>query len=284
MPESVEIENNGVKMRGHPALQFIPAGDDSDERIALKLFASPQRAQHEMRKGVIALYKRVLHEEVKYLSRKLPGIDTLTLRFTPFGNKKMLIDDIIDTAISHTFVDDKPFPRQREEFLKQLADKRGQLVSVASDICGQLEQAFELYRQVARRIDGNLPLSWVEAVSDIKDQVSRLIYPGFVHATGVERLPRLQMYFKAISRRLDAIDQAPDKDRKRRSELLPVWERFKLLPQMDDERPDYRDQYHKLRWSFEELRISLFAQEIGTVEKVSVSRLENRLQALAEDS
>ena len=284
LPESVEIENNGVKMRGHPALQFVPAGNGGDERIALKLFASPQRAHHEMRRGVIALYKRVLHEEVKYLSRKLPGIDTLSLRFTPFGSKKQLIDDIVDTAISHTFVDEQPFPRQREEFLKQLADKRPQLVPVAGEICAQLELTFELYRQVARRLDGNLPLSWIEAVADIKDQVSRLIFPGFVHATGFEQLPRLQAYFRAISRRLDAIDHAPDKDRKRRSELLPVWERFKLLPQTDDERPDYQRQYSKIRWSFEELRISLFAQEIGTVEKVSVSRLENRLQALIEES
>jgi len=284
LPESVEIENNGIKMRGHPALQFVPATDDDEDRIALKLFASPQRAQIEMRRGVIALYKRVLHEEVKYLSRKLPGIDTLSLRFTPFGTKQQLIDDIVDTAISHTFVDEKPFPRQREEFLKQLADKRAELVPVAGDICAQLEQAFELYRLVARRMDGSLPLSWIEAVSDIKDQVSRLIFPGFVHATGVQQIPRLQAYFRAISRRLDAIDHAPDKDRKRRSELLPVWERFKLLPETNDDRPDYHKQYRKLRWSFEELRISLFAQDIGTVEKVSVSRLENRLQALVEES
>jgi len=280
LPESVEIENDGVKMRGHPALQLVRSSTD-ESRIALKLFASPQRAQLEMRDGLIALYKEVLREEIKYLSRKLPGIDTLSLRFTPFGTKTELIDDIIDTAISHTFVDNLPFPRQREEFLQQINDNRQSLVPTAGEICSHLEQVFEQYRQVSRRIDGNLPLSWVEAVADVRDQIAALIFVGFASSTGLQRLARLQVYFKAMDRRLDGIDQAPDKDRRRRAEFLPVWEKFKSLPDMQDDAPGYALEYNQIRWSLEELRVSLFAQDLGTAEKVSVSRLEKRIQKLS---
>lgn len=280
LPESVEVENNGVKMRGHPALQLVSSSTD-DSRIALKLFASPQRAELEMRDGLIGLYKEVLREEIKYLSRKLPGIDTLSLRFTPFGTKAQLIDDIINAAISYTFVDSLPFPRQREQFLQQISDNRQSLVPTAGEICNHLEQMFEQYRQVSRRIDGNLPLSWVEAVADVRDQIAALIFPGFVSLTGLQRLARLQVYFKAMDRRLDGIDQAPDKDRRRRAEFLPVWEQFKSLPDMQNDAPDYALEHNRIRWSLEELRISLFAQDLGTAEKVSVPRMEKRIQKLS---
>ena len=59
-----------------------------------------------------------------------------------------------------------------------------------------------------------------------------------------------------------------------------MWEQFKLLPSSVEDVPDYANDYRALRWSFEELRVSLFAQEVGALEKVSVSRLENRLQSL----
>ena len=90
------------------------------------------------------------------------------------------------------------------------------------------------------------------------------------------------LYFQAIDKRLDSIDKAPDKDRRRRSEFLPVWERFKTLPDNKDDDPDYQAAYRDLRWAFEELRISLFAQDLGTAEKVSISRLENRVQDLSK--
>lgn len=274
LPETVEVESNGATMRGHPALQL------NGGNVALKLFASAERAELEMKKGLTGLYKCVLHDEIKYLSRKLPGIDTLSLRFAPFGSKNELIDDIINAAIEHTFVDELPFPRTREAFTNQLAAKRKQLVPVASKLCDELEQVFEHYRQVSKRLDGNLPLSWVEAAGDIKDQLSRMLFKGFVSQSGAERVPRMSAYFRAIDRRLDSIDKAPDKDRQRRAELLPVWEQFKLLPATVEDVPDYARDYRALRWSFEELRVSLFAQEVGALEKVSVSRLENRLQAL----
>jgi ATP-dependent helicase HrpA len=116
---------------------------------------------------------------------------------------------------------------------------------------------------------------------DIRDQTAGLIFPGFVTSTGLERLQRLPVYFQAMDKRLDAIDKAPDKDRRRRAELLPVWEAFKALPAEKDDDPVYRSARTALRWAFEELRVSLFAQELGTREKVSVSRLENRVEELS---
>lgn len=283
LPESVEVgppagtgktRQAAIRLRGHPAL--MATGDG----VALKLFATPQKAAKEMRTGVRELYRIVQRDEIRYLQRKLPNIDLLSLRFAAIAGKKVLVEDIINASLDATFVDSLPFPRNREAFLQQLSQNRSALVPMASRLCADLEQVLEHHRQVAKKIDGSVSLSWIEPIADIRDQISRLLYPGFVTVCGPERLRRMTAYFQAMMRRLEAIDHAPDKDRRRRAELLPVWERFKALPQERDEPVDYTQRYRALRWSFEELRISLFAQKLGTAEKVSVSKLENRLSDL----
>jgi len=274
LPETVDIEKSGITMQGYPALHAESA------QVGIKLFASEAAAAHAMPAGLRGLFRHVLRDEIKYLQRRLPGIDVLTLRFAPFGNKKILIDDIIEAALDDVFVKNEPWPRTREVFQQRLEQNRGKLVGKANALCDATSSAFEQHRLVAKRIEGSVSLGWVEAIGDIRDQISQLIYPGFVTATGLERLKRVSLYFQAMGRRLDAIDQSPDKDRRARAELLPVWEQFKALPPHRDDGPEYQEQYTALRWAFEELRISLFAQELGTNEKVSVSRLESRMGKL----
>ncbi|MCB1754025.1 MAG: ATP-dependent RNA helicase HrpA [Gammaproteobacteria bacterium] len=274
LPLTVELENAGVVMQGYPALK------DEGDKIALRLFATEVVARHEMRLGLRALYKKVLTEEVKYMRRKLPGIQQLCLRFAPFGSCEELTTDIIDAVIDQTCVDDAPFVRSREQFLQILADQRGELLLTANTICNKLAQIFERYRAVSKRLDGAIPLSWIEPAADIQDQLSALLYKGFVSATPPRWLNRLPAYLEAIDKRLDAIDQAPDKDRKRRAEFLPLWERYKQMPKHLEHVEDYEEQRLEIRWLIEELRVSIFAQTVGTSEKVSIKRLETRMQGL----
>ena len=274
LPDSVDIEKAGITMKGYPALQA------TEEGVALKLFATPGAAAQSMPSGLRALYRQSLKDEIRYLQRKLPAINVLCLRFAPFGTKKQLIDDIIDAALDHVFVNDAALPRTRDAWLASLDDGRAKLVPVAGEICQVLERIFEAHRQVAKRIEGSVSLSWIEAVKDIRDQISALLFVGFVTATGLPRLLRLPVYFEGMNRRLLAIDQEPDKDRRRRSEFSPVWLDFQGLASERADDPEFREHWLSVRWSFEELRISLFAQELGAKEKVSVSRLENRVADL----
>jgi ATP-dependent helicase HrpA len=275
LPETVEIERSGMTMQGFPALIAHADG------VGIKLFATQAAAMGSMPEGVRALYKEVLRDEVKYLQRKLPNINVLALRFTPFGSKKELIDDIVNAVFDEVFIKRQTLPRTGDDFAEILEKGRGNLVATAAKFCELLGRVFEQHRLVAKRLEGSIPLSWIEPAGDIKDQIAALIHIGFITDTGLERLARLPVYFQAMNKRLDGIDQSPDKDRRRRAELLPVWESFKNLAEDREDDQKYRQAYCALRWAFEELRISLFSQELGTLEKVSVSRLENRVGKLA---
>ena len=274
LPESVDIKKSGMTMQGYPALHVTPQG------VGIKLFATQSAAMIAMPVGLRELFKKVLKEEMKYLQRKLPNINVLSLRFTRFGNKQTLIEDILNAAVDETFIHGRELPRTRDAFMQLLQDNRSSLVGIAGKFCEILGRVLDNHRQIAKRLEGSISLSWIEPAADIKDQIDELIYPGFVSATGLQRLTRVPLYFQAINKRLDGIDKSPDKDRRRRAEFLPVWEQFKALATDKDDSPDYRSAHNTLRWAFEELRISLYAQDLGTSEKVSVSRLENRVQEL----
>jgi len=274
LPNSVDIDKAGITMQGYPALTL------SDDGVALKLFATAGAAAQSMPVGIRGLYRIALKDEIRYLQRKLPAINVLCLRFAPFGTKKELTDDIIEAAIDHVFVQDKTLPRTRDEWVASLDAGRAALVPAASEICQVLERVFEEHRQVAKRIEGSASLSWIEAVKDIREQINSLMFVGFVTSTGLPRLKRVPVYFEAMHRRLLAIDQAPDKDRRRRSEFIPIWEDFQTLAPERADDPGWHELWLGIRWSFEELRVSLFAQELGTKEKVSVSKMENRVAAL----
>gem|GEM_PF-322985 len=270
LEECVDVDNRGVTMQGYPALQVKPDGS-----VGIRLFASVADANAAMPTGVRALYRLVLREEVRYLARKLPGIDVMALRFATFGSKQALVNDIVDAAIDHAFMPSGERPRTRDAFHGALESRRGELVGIANEMADSVADVLERHRLVARRIEGRIALSWIEAAADIKAQIASLIFEGFVTATGHTRLQRVPVYFEAMNKRLDAIDREPDKDRRRRSEFLPIWEAFQALPQPAGD-GDYSNQHEGLRWAFEELRVQLFAQDLGTREKVSVSRLENR--------
>jgi len=270
LPDWVEVNTQGVQMKGYPALV------DEQGDVCLRLFATESAARGAMHNGLRALYKKRLLKEVKYLLRNLPGIDVLCLRFASFGKSDVLKQDIVDASVDMALINDQPPPRTREAFNEILDANKNDLVTHANTICDCLSRAFESQREVAKRMGGSVSLSWVEAVADIKDQIAHLIYPGFVVNTPPERLLRLPVYMQAIAKRLDSLDREPDRDRRRRGELQPVWERIKSTMHT---RPG--PELRQIRWLMEELRVSIYAQELGTADKVSVGRIETLLDKIS---
>ncbi|PIE36826.1 MAG: ATP-dependent RNA helicase HrpA [Gammaproteobacteria bacterium] len=250
LPESMDIEKAGLTLKAYPALEAR-----KDGTVGIRLFATSEAAAAAMPRGLRRLCQIMLRDDLRYLQRGLPDIDVLALRFAPVAGKEVLVNDIIDASFDEAFIREGDWPRTREDFMTRFEAGRQTLKDTAVTISAVLMQVFEQHRQVAKRLGGT--------------------------DTGLARLRRLPVYFQAIGRRLDAIDRSPEKDRRRRAEFLPVWERFRKLPREREGDADYARERRELRWAFEELRVSLFAQELGTREKVSVSRLEQRVEAMA---
>lgn len=149
------------------------------------------------------------------------------------------------------------------------ASSADRLVAVASDALEILDEL----REIRRTLDDGSVEQYHDATEDVEGQLDRLIYPGFITAVGIDRLPDLLRYLRAISRRLEALPNRVERDR----ELM---ERIRDLEterdDLSDAVPDSTDLID-VAWMLQELRVSAFAQTIGTKGKVSEKRIREAL-------
>jgi ATP-dependent helicase HrpA len=272
LPEFVEFEQHGATLRGYPALR------DGTDAVALVLADSPAKARRIHRAGLRRLFMLQAREPVKYLYRNLPDIQRMCLQYNPVDRCEALKDDLVFAGVERVFMHE-PWPRGADTFRARVEAGRGELVGETQALCELAGRILGAYHEIRARLKGSLPLSWIEAAADIRDQLDHLIRPHFLLETPREWLEHFPRYLAAIHRRLDRLDQAPDKDRRMRVDVEPLWEDCKARIEAAGDAPS--EALVRYRWLIEELRVGLFAQELGTVEKASVKRVEEARKALS---
>jgi len=265
IPEFMECEESGYSIRRHPALT------NEKGKLALRLFDTEQEAKAKMSGGLRLLLKNQLKQDIRAVDRSLSDMAKLCLMFSTLAPCQTLKNDLLDATIQNTFINSQPVPRSREAFDQLLHSNRRALVENATEIYEALGELLPLFREVQKQLKGNLPLNRIEAAQDIKGQIDMLIFPGFLLATPLIKLKEIPRYLKAIQLRFDKLDKSPDKDRMRRVEIEPLAERIlELAPQTIAASEDLQN----YRWLLEELRVSIFAQELGAKGKTSIKRLD----------
>ncbi len=276
LPESVEFERAGVALKGFPAL--VDRGDS----VALQLLDTPGAAERASRSGLLRLLLLALPEKVKYLRRALPGIDRICLYYAPLGSCEAIKGQLIERAAEIAFIEPlDELPRDRAAFEASLERGRGALVASANELAGRVEAVLAAHHRLAKRLKGNLHPAWLHAVADIRDQLDHLIGPDFVRRTPAAWLGELPRYLKAIERRLEKLEQGgAARDRQLMNEIAPLWSACKTrLEGLDGSIDD--PELERYRWMVEELRVSFFAQELGTKMPVSVKRLKEQWKRVA---
>lgn len=259
--------------KGHYSVKAWPALVDEKKSVAIRLFDS----QHEQRVMMWAGQRRLLllniPSPVKYLHEKLPNKAKLGLYFNPYGKVLDLIDDCITCGIDKLMADAGGPVWQEADFIRLHEHVRAGLNEVVVDIAQQVEQILTVVFAINKRLKGQVDISRALALSDIKAQMSNLVYRGFVTQNGWKRLPDTLRYLNAIERRLDKMAVDPHSDRARMLKVEQVqkaWQtwRDKLPPERRDD-----EEVLAIRWMIEELRVSYFAQQLGTPVPVSDKRI-----------
>ena len=270
LPEEVSFVRNGIQLRGYPALIAEPDGT-----LALRVLDSPVRAEAATRAGLRRLLGWRLGPAFKQLARDLPNFQRMTLHYLGLGTQEQLREDLLDAILDRTFLADGPLPRDRAAFETLLERGRLRLAAATREACDAAAATLAAYHEVRRALTDESPV-WAEALADIRDQLARLVYPGFLGQTPAEWLPHLPRYLRAINLRLQKLRQAPDKDRQRRGDIIRLWESCQRRLEEDARRERHDPELIRFRWLLEELRVSQFAQELKTVAPVSVKRLEEQ--------
>ena len=276
LPAEVSFIRNGIQLRGYPALIAEPDGT-----LALRVLDSLAQAEAATRTGLRRLIGWRLGLAFKTLARDLPQFQRMTLHYLGLGTQEQLREDVLNAILDRAFLADGPLPRDRVAFDQRLERGKTRLAAVKKEVCETADAILVAYHEVRRALIEESPV-WAEALADIRAQLARLVYPGFLSQTPPEWLPHLPRYLRAISLRLQKLRQAPDRDRQRRGDILRLWEGCQRRLDEDARRERYNPELIRFRWLLEELRVSQFAQELKTVAPVSVKRLEEQWERMRQ--
>ncbi|MCK3657537.1 ATP-dependent RNA helicase HrpA [Pasteurellaceae bacterium Pebbles2] len=269
LPQFYEQKKHGFTVKAFPAIT------DEKEAVGIKLFETEYEQAVAMQQGLRRLILLNVPSPIKYLHEKLPNKSKLGLYFTPFGKVMDLIDDCIACAVDKLIEDFGGFVWNEQDFDKLRDFVRENLNPMTVDIAQQVEQLLTLTFEINKRLKGKMDFTMAFALSDIKTQLNGLIYPGFVEKTGYTRLSDLQRYLQAIDKRIDKLAQDINRDRAAMLRVEQCQQAYQqLLAKLPKSKP-HSAEILEIRYMIEELRVSLFAQQLGTKYPISDKRILN---------
>jgi ATP-dependent helicase HrpA len=244
--------------------------DDGDS-VSIRLMSTPYDQSIAHKGGVRRLLLLAIPSPLGYINEHLTGNEKLVLAQSPYRSTNALFDDCLRACIDSVMGEREVFSQSEFEALRNeisagLVDSLFTTVSLVASIVSGVRLADKAIRAATS-------MHLLAPLGDAREQLDSLVYPGFVSATGLAQLRRLPVYLKGIEHRVTKLTENPGKDRGWMSEVELSTRRYKdaggTLPLETHPEP----QIARARWMLEELRLSLFAQHLGTAESVSVQRI-----------
>ena len=267
-------ETRVVRRAGQDVTLFNALVDEGDT-VVLRAFDTRDAALAAHRGGLRRLFMLQLKEQVKYLERNLPDAQRLGMLFMPFGTLQDLQQQILAMTFERCCLND-PLPTNDAEFAARCKEAKNRLLLVAQEIARLALSILTEYQAVQK----NLPQlkTHVQASQDVRAQLEWLLHKRFVADTPYERLQHLPRYLKAVNLRIEKLRSNPARDAQCMAQMQPLLQAWQRLRQAQHGNGDTR--VGEFAWLLQELRVSLFAQELKTPVIVSVKRLERMLAGI----
>ncbi|VBP40535.1 ATP-dependent RNA helicase HrpA [Burkholderia pseudomallei] len=262
LPELLEIRRRGETLFGYPAL--VDRGTHCD----VEVFDSPDEAARIHRAGLRRLFALQLKEPIKYLEKNLPGLREMAMQYMSLGTQDELRDQLIATALDRACLQE-PLPADDASFHARRDEGRSRLNLLAQEIARLVGQILAEYAGLAKKLAQAKPFPAAHA--DMQSQLAALVGKRFVVDTPYAQLAHFPRYLKGIALRIDKLKADPARDARQAAELQPLAQHYQRSVAQRGGVADAR--LAEFRWLLEELRISLFAQELRTPMPVSVKRL-----------
>lgn len=266
-------------VKGHTVTGY-PALVDQGTSVSLQVFQTPDEQLDAMRGGVIRLLALRVPAPDRYVLEHLSNTEKLTFSQNPHGSVSALIADCALAAIDKLTPAELPWDRNAFDRLYEVV--RAELIDTVFSVTAVVERILASTRRIEKQLKGTTSLALISALNDIKSQLEQLVYPGFVARTGYAQLSQLPRYLTAIEKRLERLPGNVQRDALNMAVVQRLEDDYDdavsaLLPGRRAGR-----ELTQVRWMLEELRVSLFAVELGTAYSVSEKRIRTVLnKALA---
>lgn len=273
LPEKIIRKQGNFEIKAFPAL--VPG----KRAVEIKLFDNQAIAEETNRHGLRQLLLLNVPSPIQFLQRSLPNKAKLGLYYNAFGQVGELIDDCIAAGVDQLVAESELDVRDEAQFVALRDHIRADLGETVLVIAQQVERILTLAHGINKKLKGKVTLDLVRPHGDIKSQLGSLIYKGFVTEVGHQRLADIERYLNAIERRLEKLKVDATRDRLNMQIIDNLSGDYQQLVKKLPNSNIVPDNLQQLRWMIEELRVSLFAQTLGTRIPVSEKRVK---QLIAE--
>ena len=270
LPEQVKFRRDGRELVGYPALV------DAGEAVDLRLLDTAPAAEDDTRRGVIRLLRIALATQFKQLDKDLARETALALKYRSFGSAEKLRTELLDAVAARALLGDDEVPRSQKVYDKQRERAKPRVAVVKQALLRDVAEILDLHAQVAARLAAKPQFTAV--MRDESAHLAALVPPDFIVATPWSHLKELPRYLRGILKRLEKLPAAEQRDARGQAGVLTLQNKY--LARCSAARR-VSPELAAFRWQLEELRISLFAQELKTPYPVSVKRLDKTWDELA---
>ena len=263
LPELMELRKGGQVLVGFPALI------DRSTHVEIEVFDEPEVAATRHRGGLRRLVSLQIREPLKYLEKNIPDVQKMAAFYMPLGTLEELRGQIIDVALDRAFLAE-PWPTDAAGFARRVEEGRTRLTLIAQEVARLALNVLAEFAAATRKLKDSRPPK--EVADDVAAQLQRLCGKRFLAGTAWAALQHLPRYLKAVTLRLEKLRADPARDATRLGELRPLEQRY--LRRLTELKGATDARLEEYRWLLEELRVSLFAQELRTPQPVSAKRLD----------
>ncbi|MDB5746156.1 MAG: hrpA, partial [Massilia sp.] len=261
LPELLEINQGKLTLIGFPAL--VDKGTHCD----LEVFDDPNVAARTHRVGLRRLFALQLKDQLKFAEKNIPGLQQMGMQFMTVGSQEELRDQIIQKAIDIACLQD-PLPSDAVSFNKRKDEGKGRIGLLINEIARLVGSILAEFHGMPKRLNG-----LAQAVAaDMTAQLQGLVHKRFVADNEYSQLAHFPRYLKAMNIRLEKLRGNPSRDAQLMAEWQNAASQFQRISRQPGKGNDPR--MTEFRWMLEELRVSLFAQELRTPMPVSAKRLQ----------
>ncbi len=274
LPETLALTRNGARVTGYPALV------DEGGSVGVTLLDTRAAADASTREGVVRLISLALKDALARYAKGPPGFTATALQFRSTLAADALLADVLAAIADRAFVGEDPLPRDDAAFADAVKRARTRLPAVAEGAFRVLAEIAAEHLALSQQLSA-APAPLARLAAELRLQRDALVYPGFVSLTPWTQLKELPRYLKALQRRLAKLPERAARDAAHAAQVGALWQRYQERQAIDRRAGRHDPDLEAYRWLLEELRVSLFAQELRTPFPVSFKRLERAWMALA---
>ncbi|MGN7223607.1 ATP-dependent RNA helicase HrpA [Curtobacterium flaccumfaciens] len=279
LPQTLDTKQAGGVIRAYPSL--VEEGTGPKATVGVQLLATPSDRVVRMPAGVRRLVMHAVPSPVSYIQSHLTAQEKLALAASPYPSTAALFDDVlaavVDAGIRRAHPDGLVFTRAEFESVRDAVS--ASVVDTMFTAVSEVAAVLAAQRSAERALKQANSMSLLAALSDMRQQMERLVFPGFVAVAGLDRLRRIRVYLQGIEARVQKLLQNPGRDATWMREVTVATDRYTDAGGTFPPAVGAHPELVHARWMLEEFRLSLFAQELGTAETVSLQRITKALTA-----